>query len=141
MSTKSKTSLGLLAIFLLWAGARVYDYFDPSSIAHLSMSVQLKLFASAMYEFHRNTGRWPSQLDDLSQTSLPLQSRVWRQTAEAIVFLWPQTLKDDPKENRDVLLAYWKGGLYNELGRVWVIWGDLRTEHFPETDLRARLKN
>ena len=43
-----------------------------------------------------------------------------------------------PKDNARVLLAYVGGGLFNELGRVWVCWGDLRTEHMPEPDLRAR---
>jgi len=51
----------------------------------------------------------------------------------------PKDLKADPKENAGVLLAYQNAGLFNKLGRVWVCWGDLRTEHLPEADLRARL--
>ena len=104
------------------------------------MQYQLKLFGGAIYEYHASTGRWPSNLDDLAQTSLPAKSRVWRQSTAPIVFLWPQNLKSDPKDNTSALLAYHAGGLFNKLGRVWVIWGDLRTEHLPEKELRARLK-
>jgi hypothetical protein len=56
-----------------------------------------------------------------------------------MVFLWPQDLNPDPKDNAAVLLAYYKGGLYNRVGQVWVCWGDLRTERMREHDLRARL--
>jgi hypothetical protein len=104
------------------------------------MRYQWKLFGSAMYEYHSATGRWPARLDDLAQTSLPQQSRLWRQSAQPIVFLWPQNLKPDPKDNANVLLAYHAGGLFNKLGRVWVCWGDLRTEHLRESDLRPRLR-
>jgi hypothetical protein len=103
------------------------------------MQLQLKLFGSAMYEYHGATGRWPTKVDDLAQTSLPQRSYVWRGTATSFVFLWPQDLKPDPKDNPDVLLAYARGGLFNRLGRVWVCWGDLRTEHMREQDLHARL--
>jgi hypothetical protein len=124
---------------LLWCGGVVWDYFDPTSIAHVSMQYQLKLFGSAMYEYHSATGRWPASLDDLARTSLPQRSPTWRQSAQPVVFLWPQNLKPDPKANANVLLAYHEGGLFNKLGRVWVCWGDLRTEHLLESDLRARL--
>ncbi|MBZ5590775.1 MAG: hypothetical protein LAP39_00955 [Acidobacteriia bacterium] len=104
------------------------------------MQYQLKLFGSATYEYHAATGRWPASLDDLAQTSLPKTSYVWRQSAQPIVFLWPQNLKPAPKDNATVLLAYHEGGLFNKLGRVWVCWGDLRTEHIRESDLRAQLR-
>jgi hypothetical protein len=102
--------------FLLWAARFAYDYFDPNSPANLAMQVQLKMFGTAMYEYHTRTGHWPTSLDDLAQTSLPAQSRVWRQTANTIVFLWPQTLTPEPKDNAQVLLVYWKGGLFKQ---VW----------------------
>jgi hypothetical protein len=127
------------ALLLLWCGRIVWDYFDPDSVAHLAMSYQLKMFGSAMYEYHSASGRWPASLDDLAQTSLPKQSYVWRQTADTMTFLWPKDLNPDPKQNAAVLLAYNNRGLFNKLGRVWVCWGDLRTEHLPERDLRARL--
>lgn len=102
------------------------------------MQVQLKLFGAAIYEYHSQTGRWPSSVDDLAHTSLPERSHVWRQTAKAIVFLWPQDLKPNPKDNSKVLLAYWKVGLYNKLGSVWACWGDLRTERLSVSALPAR---
>src|SRR5881227_3280043 len=40
------------------------------------------------------------------------------------------------KYNADVLLTYDRGGLSDKLGRVWVCWGDLRTERLrPSTCL------
>jgi hypothetical protein len=135
-----KIAVVVALVALLWLGRLALDYFDANSPAHLSMQVQLKLFGEAMYEFHANTGRWPNNLEDLAKTSLPAKSYVWRQTANAIVFLWPQNLKPDQNDNANVLLAYWHGGWFNRLGRVWVCWGDLRTEHMPERELRAQLK-
>jgi len=135
---KSKIFITVGALALLWFAQFIWDYYDPNSIANQAMQVQLRLFASAMYEYHAATGRWPTKLDDLSQTSLPTRSYIWQQTASSMVFLWPQDLKPDPKNNAGVLLAYDRGGLYNKLGRVWVCWGDLRTERLYERDLHAR---
>jgi hypothetical protein len=129
----------IAAAALLWVGRFAWDYFDTNNIAHQSMQIQLKLFGEAMYEFHANTGRWPANLDDLAKTSLPAKSYIWRETASTIVFLWPQDLNPDRQDNGNILLAYWKGGWFNRLGRVWVCWGDLRTQHLPERQLRARL--
>jgi hypothetical protein len=124
----------------LWLSRFAWDYFDADSPANAAMQVQLKLFGRAIYEYHSQSGRWPTSLDDLARTSLPQSSYVWRQTARTIVFLWPQDLKDDPQNNGKVLLAYWRGGLFNEFGRVWVCWGDLRTEHLKQNILHARLR-
>jgi hypothetical protein len=141
VSLKWKLLAGVIGLAVLsWLGGFVWDYFDPDSIAHVSMRYQLKLFGSAMYEFHSATGKWPASLDDLAQTSLPQRNRLWKESAQPIVFLWPQNLKPDPKGNASVLLAYHQGGLFNKLGRVWVCWGDLRTEHIRESDLRGRLQ-
>src|SRR5689334_3835130 len=128
------------AAVLLWCAGVAGDYFDSGSPAHQAMQYQLKLFGSAMYEYHAASGRWPARLEDLAQTSLALQSRVWRESARTMVFLWPQNLQTDPKSNAGVLLAYYPVGLFNRLGRVWVCWGDLRTEHMREQDLRAHLR-
>jgi hypothetical protein len=103
------------------------------------MQFQLRMFGDAIYEYHAHTGAWPTKLDDFAQTSLPARSRIWRQTATTIVFLWPQNLKPEPKDNANVLLAYWNGGWFNRLGRVWVCWGDLRTEHLQHAKLKAAL--
>jgi hypothetical protein len=51
----------IAAAVLLWVGRLAWDYFDPNSIAHQAMQIQLKLFGEVIYEFHANTGRWPSQ--------------------------------------------------------------------------------
>ena len=105
------------------------------------MQVQLKLFGAAIYEYHSHTGHWPTKVDDLAQTSLPVQSRVWGQTANTIVFLWPQNLKPEPKDNAQILLAYWGGGLFNSFGRVWACWGDLRTERIRESQIHPQSTN
>lgn len=142
MSTKgiqSKLFAAVAVLVLLWFARVVWDYFDPGSVANQAMQYQLKLFGSAMYEYRSASGRWPASLDDLAQTSLSQRSYLWRQTASTIMFLWPKDLKPDPKDNARVLLAYDNAGLFNKLGRVWVCWGDLRTEHMRERDLRARL--
>lgn len=130
-----------LAWLSLWLIGVVQDYFNPHSPANASMQLHLKMFGSAIYEYHSQIGRWPTKVDDLAQTSLPARSPLWRQSAAPIVFLWPQNLKPEPKDNPNVLLAYWKGGWFNKFGRVWVCWGDLRTEHAKESDLRAAEKN
>lgn len=56
-----------------------------------------------------------------------------------MVFLWPQNLKPDPRDNANVLLVYTNKGLFNHLGRMWVCWGNLRTEHMRQADLRTQL--
>ena len=127
MRFRYKLLAGLAVLILLWCAGVIQDYFDPHSIAHESMQVQLKLFGVAMYEYH-------------AATSLPAKSYIWRQSATTLTLLWPQNLKPDPKDNGSILLAYTDKGLFNNLGRVWVCWGDLRTEHLPESKLRARLR-
>ena len=139
VSFKSKLFAAVGVLVLLWFARVVWDYFDPGTVAHQAMQYQLRLFGSAMYEYHSATGQWPASLDDLARTSLPQRSYVWKQTASTMVFLWPKDLKPDPKDNARVLLAYDNAGLFNKLGRMWVCWGDLRTEHMRERDLRARL--
>ena len=143
VSQKSPTSLlikvllTVSVVLLLWMGRVAWDYFDPNSPANLAMQVQLKMFGSATYEYHSKTGHWPTKLDDFAQTSLPAQSPPWRQTANTIVFLWPEDLKPEPGGNGRVLLAYWKGGLFNRFGRVWACWGDLRTERIKSDEVHA----
>ena len=124
----------------LWLARATWDYFDPHSPANLAMQVQLKMFGAAMYEYHSQTGRWPTKVDDLAQTSLPAKSHVWRQTANTIVFIWPQEFKPEPKDNGNALLAYWNGGLYNRFGWVWACWGNLRTERVKKAFCVAELK-
>ena len=141
MTRRAQRVLAALGVsVLLWAARLVWDYYDPTSVAHQAMRYQLQQFGAAIYEYHSTTGRWPTSLDDLAQTSLPARSHVWRQTATTMVFLWPTSLKPDAKDNKDILLAYDNAGLFNKLGRVWVCWGDLRTELMNEQVLRARIR-
>ena len=53
---------------------------------------------------------------------------------------WPKDLEPDPKENAGLVLPYDNGGLFARLGRVWVCWGDLRTEYVNADDLQAKLQ-
>ena len=138
-SPRSKLLAAVGVVFLVWFARLAWDYFDSGSVPHQAIQVQLKLFGAAMYEYHSATGRWPSTLDDLARTSLPHRTYVWRETARTFVFLWPKDLASDPKANADVLLAYESGSLFSKIGRVWVCWGDLRTELLREPDLRTRL--
>ena len=38
-------------------------------------------------------------------------------------------------------MTYNNAGLFSKLGRVWVCWGDLRTEYVSEELLRSKLKS
>ena len=37
----------------------------------------MRLIGEGIYEYHARTGKWPSKLDDLSVTSLPLKYPQW----------------------------------------------------------------
>ena len=123
-------------LLLLWLGQGVWDYFDEDSSAHVSMRYQLQLFSASVYEFHEKKGRWPKQFDDLAETSLALKSPYWRSNVPGTVIFWPKDMNPDPKQNSSILLSYYKGGLFSQFGRVWVCWGDLRTEFVPTEVLR-----
>lgn len=138
-STFVKIIVVMAVLAALWFSRVAWDYFDLNSPANVAVRAQLKLFGTAIYEYHSNTGHWPSTVDDFAQTMLPARSHVWRQTATAMVFLWPQNLNLEPKDNANVLLAYWNAGLYNRLGKVWVCWGDLRTQRLDKSELRKRI--
>jgi hypothetical protein len=100
----------------------------------------LGLIGSSIHEYHSSTGRWPAKLDDLAQTSLPVQSYNWKLWMPPFVILWHNNLKPNPKNNAAVVvLAYHNNGLLAELGRKWVLWGDLRTEYVKTDRLRAIL--
>ena len=120
----------------------VFDYFDRGSIPHQAIQLHLRLVASSIYEFHTNTGRWPERAEDLAATSLPLRSPYWKQMLDQgiIVVVWPKDLKPDPKDNAGRVLTYDHGGLFARLGRVWVCWGDLRTEYVKAEELRSKLE-
>ena len=77
--------------------------------------------------------RRPSQ--DLATATVQVLERD-----ETIVIPWHKNLKADPKDNAGLILAYHNKGLYARLGRVWVCWGDLRTEYIKIEDLKAKLQ-
>ena len=52
---------------------------------------------------------------------------------------WPRNWKSNPKDNSTHVLAYYTAGLISEVGRNWVLWGDLRTEYLSKDRLKAAL--
>jgi hypothetical protein len=121
----------------------VFHYLNRSDVAHQAIKIWLRLYADSIYEYHSTTGQWPAQTDDLARTSLPQRFPYWRRLLdeETIVVVWHKNLKPDPKDNAGLILAYHNKGFYAQLGRVWVCWGDLRTEYIKKEDLQAHLKS
>jgi hypothetical protein len=112
-------------------------------VADEAIRLHLRFFGSSIYEYRAATGKWPTQIDDLEKTSLPVTSPYWRSwfVNEAVVIVWHKNLKPDPKDNARHILAYHDKGLIAEGGQKWVCWGDLRTEYIKTEDLRDYLKN
>ena len=61
--------------------------YNLSGIGHSTVRLHLKLIGSSIYEYHSKTGRWPSRVEDLAETSLPRQSPYWRQMLEQGTFV------------------------------------------------------
>jgi hypothetical protein len=82
------------------------------------------------------------EIGDLARTSLPAVSPHWRTMLDdaVIVVVWHKTLKPNPRENTDHILAYYNKGLISEQGQSWVCWGDLRTEYIKTEELRDYLR-
>jgi hypothetical protein len=131
---------GFVAAFLV---AIYWHYFSRASIPHEAIRLHLRLTASSIYEFHKATGRWPKVADDLASTSLAQTSPYWRTLIDngSVAVVWNSDLKPDPKDNASLVMTYNNAGLFSKLGRVWVCWGDLRTEYVKEEDLRSKLKS
>jgi hypothetical protein len=116
----------------------VVDYFDRDSIPHRAIRLHLQLVCAGIYESHSKTGRWPERFEDLADTTLAHRVPNWRMVeSQTIVVLWRADLKPDPKDNARVILAYYNKGLFSKLGRMWVCWGDLRTEYLKADEVRA----
>jgi hypothetical protein len=49
-----------------------------TDLAHEAVRLHLNIFGSSIYEYHATTGKWPTQIDDLEKTSLPVTSPYWR---------------------------------------------------------------
>jgi hypothetical protein len=118
-----------------------WNYFSRDSIPNEAIQLHLKLTASSIYEFHNTRGRWPTSVDDLASTSLPRVSPYWRLLIEngSVAVVWRTDLKPDPKDNAASVMTYHNAGVLSKLGRVWVCWGDLRTEFITENELRTKL--
>lgn len=130
-------AFGIVALLIKIA----WDYFSYHSVPHEAIRLHLRLTASSIYEFHNATGRWPTAADDLASTSLAQISPYWKSLIESgtVAIVWRSDLKPDPKDNAALVLTYNNAGLFSKLGRVWVCWGDLRTEYVKVEDLRGRL--
>ena len=57
-----------------WPHAGMDTHFSPFSgvrdVAHQSTELHLRLIGSSVCEYHAKTGNWPTQIEDLGQTSL-----------------------------------------------------------------------
>ena len=120
-----------------------WHYFSRARIPHEAIRLHLRLTASSIYEFHKATGRWPKVADDLASTSLAQTSPYWRTLIDngSVAVVWDNDLKPDPKDNSSLVMTYNNAGLFSKLRRVWVCWGDLRTEYMKEELLRSQLKS
>src|SRR5262245_38269219 len=82
-----------------------YNYYGVKEMSDLSQQTYLRLYGESIYEYHALTGKWPSKMDDLAHTSLPLKYPQWWKAQldiEADVIVWPKDLKPNPKENGHV---------------------------------------
>jgi hypothetical protein len=141
LMTKRRTViLVTLGIVALLSGIYWY-YFSYDSIPHQTIRLHLRLTASSIYDFHNRTGRWPTVADELATTSLPHISPYWKTLIEdgTVAIVWRTDLKPDPKDNAALVMTYNSNGLFPKLGRLWICWGDLRTEYVKEEELRAKL--
>src|SRR5262249_2714132 len=105
-------------------------YYDVEWMADVGSHNDMLLIGEGIYEYHAKTGKWPSKLDDLSGTSLPLKYPQWwtdQLVLDANVIVCLMYLKPEPKDNGHVILCYHSKGMDAERGRMWVCWGDLRT--------------
>jgi len=111
-------------------------------MAEESVTCYLRLYGTSIYEYHEKTGRWPTRIEDLAETSLPQQTEHWKGLLDdgVDVILWPKELKADPQDNANTILVYQNKGLDAERGFHWVCWGDMRTERISAEELQAHLK-
>jgi hypothetical protein len=137
-ATKATIGGGVVLVVVIMA----YNYHTIKVLNDQTNQVYLRLYGESIYEYHALTGKWPSQIDDLARTSLPLKNPHWwkfQLDSEADVIVWPKDLKPDPKDNGHVILCYHNKGLDAEMGRMWVCWGDLRTGCITREQLQEAL--
>ena len=132
----------IVVALVLIVGIVAYNYCDVMWMSDLGSHSDMRLIGEGIYEYHAKTGKWPSKLDDLSETSLPLKYPQWwtdQLALDANAIVCPKNLKPDPKDNRHVILCYHCKGLDAERGRMWVCWGDLRTGPISLEELKEHL--
>lgn len=136
----NKAAIGVGAVVV--AVVMAYNYHGVKEMSEQSQQVYLRLYGDSIYEYRALTGAWPSRVDDLARTSLPLKNpRWWKAQLDvgADVIVWPKDLKPDPPDNALAILCYHAKGLDAENGRIWVCWGDLRTGWITPEELREKL--
>jgi hypothetical protein len=137
----NRATIGVGAVLV--AALMASNYYHVREMTDLSQQASLRLYGEGIYEYHALTGKWPSKMNDLDRTSLPLQYPHWWKAQldiEADVIACLKNLKPDPKANGDVILCYHHKGLDAEQGRMWVCWGDLRTTWITREELNAHLQ-
>lgn len=137
-------NLAIIAVGgVLVAGSIAFNCHDIDEMTELSLHNHMSLYGEGIYEYHALTGEWPSRIDDLARTSLPLKYPRWwvdQLNLEADAIVRPKNMKSDPKENGSLILAYHNKGLEAERGRIWVCWGDLRTGWITSDELQQNLE-
>lgn len=134
------TTIRMLALLCLAAVVGVVASSPGrTDVADEAIQLHLKLYAAAIYEHHSRAGAWPTQIDDLAQTSLPVRSPYWRGMLadEVFVIVWPQGFDENPERNGNRVVAYHNKGTLARSGSIWVCWGDLRTEYIKDGELSA----
>jgi hypothetical protein len=141
MLRSNRVTIGICAVLVV--GILAYNYYSVKEMSEQAQQTYLRMLGEGIYEYHAKTGNWPVRLADLANTSLAQKYPQWW-TEEvglaADVIVAPKDLKPDPKENGQVILCYHNKGLDAERGRMWVCWGDLRTECIPLEKLQDQLK-
>jgi hypothetical protein len=127
---------------VLVVGIVACNYYDVMWMSNVGAHADMRLYGEGIYEYHAKTGKWPSKMDDLSITSLPLKYPLWwadTLALDANIIVCPKNLKPDPKDNGHLVLCYHNKGVEAERGRMWVCWGDLRTEPITLEELKKHL--
>ena len=63
----------IVVAVVLVVGIVAYNYYDVMWMSDVGQHSDVRLIGEGIYEYHAKTGKWPSKLDDLSVTSLPLK--------------------------------------------------------------------
>jgi hypothetical protein len=136
----NKATIGVGACVV--AVVMAYNYQGMEEMTDQSQQNYLRIYGEGIYEYRALTGKWPSKIEDLARTSLPLRYPHWWKAQlgiDADVIAVLKDMKPDPKNNGHVILVYHNKGLDAEMGRMWVCWGDLRTECITPEELQEYL--